>query len=129
MRIDFSQIPLKNRAFSNKPMSFCDPDAKTCLSAVIDLVAIETGNRTAREYWQTTQLRNLLAIDGTQITALYEAVPEAGLATCGSQLHARTGRAQLSSSGAPLLSVTTGGGGASASTAIDAALTRAFCSR
>ena len=61
MRIDFSQIPLKNRAFSNKPMSFCDPDAKTCLSAVIDLVAIETGNRTAREYWQTTQLRNLLA--------------------------------------------------------------------
>jgi len=60
MRIDFSEVPLKNRAFSEKPMSFVDEEPKTFLSAIIDVAAIETGNRTAREHWQHKQLQNLL---------------------------------------------------------------------
>ena len=60
MRFDFSTLPLKNRAFSEKPMTFIDPEAKNSLAAIIDLVAIETGNRAAREYWQHKQLQNLL---------------------------------------------------------------------
>jgi phenylacetate-coenzyme A ligase PaaK-like adenylate-forming protein len=60
MRFDFSKLPLKNRAFSEKPMTFIDQAPKNFLAAIIDLVAIETGNRTAREYWQQKQLQNLL---------------------------------------------------------------------
>ena len=60
MRFDFSSIPLRNRAFSEKPMTFIDQDPKNFLASIIDLVAIETGNRTAREYWQQKQLQNLL---------------------------------------------------------------------
>lgn len=60
MQFDFSKLPLKNRAFSEKPMTFIDQDAKNFLAAVIDVVAIETGNRAAREYWQHKQLQNLL---------------------------------------------------------------------
>jgi phenylacetate-CoA ligase len=60
MQFDFSKVPLKNRAFSEKPMTFIDQEAKNFLAAVIDLVAIETGNRAAREHWQHKQLQNLL---------------------------------------------------------------------
>jgi phenylacetate-CoA ligase len=60
MQFDFSKLPLKNRAFSEKPMTFIDQEAKNFLAAVIDVVAIETGNRAAREYWQNKQLQNLL---------------------------------------------------------------------
>src|SRR5579864_2125184 len=60
MRFDFSSLPLKNRAFSERPMTFVDKEAKTFLSAIFDLVAIETGDRGARELWQQSQLRNLL---------------------------------------------------------------------
>src|ERR1700690_2259247 len=60
MRLDFSQLPLTNRAFSNKPMTFCEPESLNALSAIINLIAIETGNRKAREHWQSTQLRHLL---------------------------------------------------------------------
>ncbi len=60
MRFDFSNVPLKNRAFSETPMTFIDQEAKNCLASIIDLVAIETGNRTAREHWQNKQLQNLL---------------------------------------------------------------------
>jgi len=64
IRLDFSEAPLKNRAFSEKPMSFVDEAPKTLLSAIIDMVAIETGNRTAREHWQHKQLQNLLEYAG-----------------------------------------------------------------
>jgi phenylacetate-CoA ligase len=57
---DFLQLPLKNDAFSERPMTFCDAEPKQVLSAIIDLVAIETGKRKARENWQKAQLRNLL---------------------------------------------------------------------
>jgi len=60
MKFDFSQLPLKNRAFSEKPMTFCDKEPKQFLSTIIDLIAIETGNRKARENWQKAQLRNLI---------------------------------------------------------------------
>jgi phenylacetate-coenzyme A ligase PaaK-like adenylate-forming protein len=60
MRLDFSDAPLKRTAFSEKPMSFIDQEPKNQLAAVIDLVAIETGNRAAREHWQQKQLENLL---------------------------------------------------------------------
>jgi phenylacetate-CoA ligase len=60
MRFDFSKLPLKNRAFSEKPMTFIDRGAKNFLAAMIDVIAIETGNRAAREYWQHKQLQNLL---------------------------------------------------------------------
>lgn len=60
MRFDFSTLPLKNRAFSERPMTFIDQEAKGLLTAIIDLVAIETGHRAAREHWQRKQLQNLL---------------------------------------------------------------------
>jgi phenylacetate-CoA ligase len=60
MPFDFSKMSLKNRAFSEKPMTFIDQETKYCLSTIIDLVAIETGNRAAREHWQQKQLQNLL---------------------------------------------------------------------
>ena len=60
MRFDFSRLPLRNRAFSDKPMTFCDAEPKGALSSIIDLIAIETGKRNARENWQKAQLTNLL---------------------------------------------------------------------
>jgi phenylacetate-CoA ligase len=60
MQFDFSKLPLRNRAFSEKPMTFIDRGAKNFLAAMIDVIAIETGNRAAREYWQHKQLQNLL---------------------------------------------------------------------
>jgi len=60
MRLDFSSVSLKNRAFSEQPMAFVDREAKTLLSGVLDLAAIETGNRAAREFWQQKQLQNVL---------------------------------------------------------------------
>jgi phenylacetate-CoA ligase len=61
MRLDFSSIPLQTRAFSEAPMTFADPSAKNFLSAIMNLAAIETGDRAARERWQRKQLENLLA--------------------------------------------------------------------
>jgi phenylacetate-coenzyme A ligase PaaK-like adenylate-forming protein len=60
MHFDFSKLRLKNRAFSEKPMTFIDEAPRNVLAAVTDIVAIETGNRTARDHWQFKQLQNLL---------------------------------------------------------------------
>ncbi len=60
MRLDFSDMPIRKRAFSEKPMTFCDPEPKNFLSAILDIAAIETGNLLAREHWQTAQLCNLI---------------------------------------------------------------------
>ena len=59
MLFDLSKVELKNRAFSERPMTFIDQESKNFLAAVLDLVAIETGNRVARKYWQQKQLQNL----------------------------------------------------------------------
>ncbi len=61
MRFDFSDFPFSGKAFSAKPMTFCEPDVTRFLSAIVELAALETGNRKAREHWQTLQLRNLFA--------------------------------------------------------------------
>jgi phenylacetate-CoA ligase len=58
MRLDFSGI--RKRAFSEKPMTFCDPEPKNFLSAILDIAAIETGLPLAREHWQTAQAGNLI---------------------------------------------------------------------
>jgi len=60
MRLDFSDMPIRHRAFSEKPMTFCDPEPKNFLSAIFDVAAIETGHPLARDHWQTAQLRNLI---------------------------------------------------------------------
>jgi len=60
MRFDFSGMPMRDRAFSERPMTFCDPEPKNFLSAILDIAAIETGNPPARERWQTVQLNNLI---------------------------------------------------------------------
>ena len=61
MRFDFSNFPFSGKAFSAKPMTFCEPEVTRYLSAIIELAALETGDRKAREHWQSLQLRNLLA--------------------------------------------------------------------
>ena len=61
MRFNFSRLPLRNRAFSDKPMTFCDAEPKGALTSIIGkAIAIETGKRNARENWQKAQLTNLL---------------------------------------------------------------------
>jgi len=60
MKLDFSQLPFRSRAFSEKPMAFIDSEPKQLWSAIIDVIAIETGKRKARENWQKAQLRHLL---------------------------------------------------------------------
>jgi phenylacetate-coenzyme A ligase PaaK-like adenylate-forming protein len=60
MRFDFSSLPFNARAFSDKPMAFAQPEVGRFFSAILDLAAIETGPRAAREAWQRAQLRNLL---------------------------------------------------------------------
>ena len=60
MRLDFSDMPIRERAFSENPMTFCDPEPKNFLSTILDIGAIETGNPLAREHWQKAQLRNLI---------------------------------------------------------------------
>jgi len=60
MSLDFSTLPFKNRAFSEKPMTFIDDAPRKYLAAIIDLIAIEGGNRRAREHWQNKQLQNVL---------------------------------------------------------------------
>jgi phenylacetate-CoA ligase len=61
MKFDFSKYPISSRGYSEKPMSFLDIGSGKFLGAIFELVLIETGDRTAREQWQKTQLRNLLA--------------------------------------------------------------------
>ena len=70
MKFDFSHFPLSDRAFSEKPMTFCEPQAMRFLSAILELAAIETGNRRARAAWQASQLRNLLAHAGGKVALL-----------------------------------------------------------
>ena len=60
MKLDLSQFKLNNRAFSEAPMSFLGPEPQQFLTNVIDVIAVETGNPTATEAWQKSQIRNLL---------------------------------------------------------------------
>jgi phenylacetate-coenzyme A ligase PaaK-like adenylate-forming protein len=42
-------------------MAFLDPEPRAMLTAIAEMALIETGSPTAREHWQSAQLRNLLA--------------------------------------------------------------------
>jgi phenylacetate-coenzyme A ligase PaaK-like adenylate-forming protein len=61
MRLDFSGSAINRKAFSTRPMTFCEPATKIPLSAICDIIAVETGSREAREVWQAVQLQNLIA--------------------------------------------------------------------
>jgi phenylacetate-coenzyme A ligase PaaK-like adenylate-forming protein len=60
MSLKISHLAIGHRAFSERPMTFVDTPAKNYFSDMLDLIAIETGNQKAREYWQRVQLKNLL---------------------------------------------------------------------
>ena len=60
MIFDFSGYRLRNRGYSEKPMTILDPEPRAMLSAITEIALIETGNRSAREHWQQIQLRNLV---------------------------------------------------------------------
>lgn len=60
MKIDFSQLPFAHRAFSEMPMTFCEPQHREMLASLFALVALETANRKTQEQWQAAQLRNLI---------------------------------------------------------------------
>src|SRR5438874_882126 len=56
----FSGYRLRNRGYSEKPMTILNPEPRAMLSALSEIALIETGNRSARERWQEIQLRNLI---------------------------------------------------------------------
>jgi phenylacetate-coenzyme A ligase PaaK-like adenylate-forming protein len=60
VRFDFADLPFNARAFSDKPMAFCQPGVARFLTAMFELAALETGPRAAREAWQAVQATNLL---------------------------------------------------------------------
>ena len=60
MRFDFSEFPFNERAFSDRPMAFARPEVTRFLTALIELMALESGPRAARAAWQAAQTANLL---------------------------------------------------------------------
>jgi phenylacetate-coenzyme A ligase PaaK-like adenylate-forming protein len=60
MNFDFSAYPLRNRGYSTSPMTILDTEPQAMLCGIMELALIETGNRSGREHWQRTQLRNLI---------------------------------------------------------------------
>jgi phenylacetate-CoA ligase len=60
MSLDFFEHRLHRNGYSEKPMTFLDPDPNAMLSAITGIALIETGSRSARERWQEIQLRNLV---------------------------------------------------------------------
>src|SRR5262245_37646732 len=60
MYFDFSGYRLRNRAYSQSPMTILDAEPKAALSTLAEIALIETGDRSAREHWQQIQLHNLL---------------------------------------------------------------------
>ena len=61
MKLDFSKYPVRDRGYAERPMVFLDIVPGKILGGIVELALIETGSRVARERWQKTQLRNLLA--------------------------------------------------------------------
>jgi phenylacetate-coenzyme A ligase PaaK-like adenylate-forming protein len=60
MILDFSQLPMRKMAFSKRPATFLDDEPRQLLSTMVDMAALETGAREAREHWQQQQLENLI---------------------------------------------------------------------
>ncbi len=70
MIFDFSGYRLRNRGYSEKPMTILDPEPRAMLLALTEIALIETGGRSAREHWQQVQLRNLVS-HATQRSAFW----------------------------------------------------------
>ncbi len=61
VKLDFSTLPFRDNAFSQRPTAVLDAAApKGLLLSIMEIVLLETGSRVAREKWQRAQLRNLL---------------------------------------------------------------------
>ena len=60
MNFDLFEHRLHRDGYSEKPMTFLDPEPNAMLSAVTGIALIENGSRSARERWQKIQLRNLV---------------------------------------------------------------------
>jgi phenylacetate-CoA ligase len=60
MKISFSDIPLQLGAFCGDATQFMRRNDNHALGRVLELIAIETGDRCAREAWQHQQLNNLV---------------------------------------------------------------------
>ena len=60
MNFDLFEHRLHRDGYSEKPMTFLDPEPNAMLSAVTGIALIENGSRSARERWQKVQLRNLV---------------------------------------------------------------------
>jgi len=60
MRLDFSDFPFNELAFSDRAMAFTRPEVTRFLTALIELTALETGPQAARAAWQAAQAANLL---------------------------------------------------------------------
>lgn len=58
--VDFSRLPLADTALDPGPMRFMRTDGLRTLAGIMEICAVETGERGAREKWQRAQLRNLL---------------------------------------------------------------------
>ena len=72
MRLDFSDLPLKETAFSDKPMTFIDQGPKNFLGAVMDLVAIETGESSRARALATEANRQFAEPCGPKVCILAE---------------------------------------------------------
>jgi phenylacetate-CoA ligase len=70
MRFNLSGVELRPKAFSANSMAFFAPPTRNALSTIMEIAALETGDRRAREHWQSVQLRNLLS-HATQRSAFW----------------------------------------------------------
>jgi len=61
MAVDFRGVSFQPDAFSAAPLGFWEASQKDRIADVIQLIAIETGARAARELWQQNQLKALVA--------------------------------------------------------------------
>ncbi|HML08371.1 MAG TPA: hypothetical protein VK430_09640 [Xanthobacteraceae bacterium] len=60
MFAELTARPLHSAAYSTRPFTFIDQDARNDLANIAEIDLIENGDRTARENWQNRQLTNLL---------------------------------------------------------------------
>ena len=55
----FTNFPMKNTAFSDKPFQVLRPEDKSSFSLLMEIIMLETGAAEARDQWQKAQLVNL----------------------------------------------------------------------
>ena len=60
MRFDFSDLGFRKTAFWDRPFTFFEPATREFMTTMMEISAIETGDRAAREHWQKQQIGRLL---------------------------------------------------------------------